>query len=333
MILIDALYINGGGAKVLLDYLISELEKTQKEIHYLIDERITGEIQPVKSTNILQYSKSSILSRINFYRRHRYNFSSVLCFGNLPPEIKPKAKVYTYFHQPLFLDIPENFSIRNKFFYSLKIQILHLLKNNTDLWWVQSDLIKELFTKKFHKTNVKILPFFPPLSGECRSEKEKHSYLYVSNAPPHKNHKILIEAFCTFFDERRVGKLILTVSKNYPEIEKIIQKKIAQKYPIENIGFVQRAELADIYGRAEYLIYPSLAESFGLGLVEAIENGCMVIGADLPYTHAVCKPSLTFNPLSVDSIVTALSLSLQNNQKPSENKIKNNISEIISLLH
>jgi len=333
MILIDALYVNGGGAKVLLDYLISELEKTDKVIYYLIDERITGEIKPVKSTNILQYYKSSIFSRINFYRKHRYDFSSVLCFANLPPEMKPNAMVYTYFHQPLFLDIPENFSIKNKLIYSIKVQILRLLKNNTDLWWVQSKLIKELFQSKYQQQNVRILPFYPPLSVACRSEKEKHSYLYVSNAPPHKNHKFLIEAFCTFYDQQKKGKLILTVSTDYPEIEKMIQKKIAQKYPIENIGFVKRAELAEVYSRAEYLIYPSLAESFGLGLVEAIENDCKVIGADLPYTHAVCEPTLTFDPLSVESIISALSLSLQTDLKPSKNKIRNNISEIISILN
>jgi hypothetical protein len=40
MILIDALYINNSGGKVLLDYLIEELEKTDKEVFYLLDERI-----------------------------------------------------------------------------------------------------------------------------------------------------------------------------------------------------------------------------------------------------------------------------------------------------
>jgi hypothetical protein len=67
--------------------------------------------------------------------------------------------------------------------------------------------------------------------------------------------------------------------------------------------------------------------------VEAIENGCKVIGADLPYTYAVCKPSLVFNPLEVDSITEALSLSLQKNTINSESKVKNEINTLISLLH
>jgi glycosyltransferase involved in cell wall biosynthesis len=75
-----------------------------------------------------------------------------------------------------------------------------------------------------------------------------------------------------------------------------------------------------------------LAESFGLGLVEAINCGCKVIGADLPYTYAVCKPSIVFNPLEVDSIVSALCLSLQDNIPPSQAIVKNQIQNIIEIL-
>jgi hypothetical protein len=69
-----------------------------------------------------------------------------------------------------------------------------------------------------------------------------------------------------------------------------------------------------------------------LGLVEAIENGCKVIGADLPYTYAVCEPSLSFNPLQTESIVEALSLSLQTT-KMSKSKVKNEISALINFLN
>src|SRR5690606_13519896 len=119
------------------------------------------------------------------------------------------------------------------------------------------------------------------------SVREKNTYLFVSNATDHKNHKNLIEAFCKFFDKQQVGKLILTVSDFYAETFALIGKKIDEGYPIENIGFVKRDELGEIYQNAEYLIYPSLAESFGLGLLEAVDQGCKVIGADLPYTYAV----------------------------------------------
>lgn len=332
MILIDALYINGGGGKVLLDFLIQELEKTDKDVFYLIDERITGEIQSIKETNKLLFYKAGILSRRKFYCEYKDLFTSVLCFGNLPPEIRLKAKVYTYFHQHLYLEIPHDFSVKSKIMYKLKTRILYALRKNTDYWLVQSKYVQDRLADKYKVSNIKILPFYPPLPVSSTGERQENSYVYISNGTKHKNHINLIEAFCRFYDIEKKGKLLLTVSKDYPEIYEKIEEKKNQNYPIENIGFVKRSDLAVIYQSAEFIIYPSLSESFGLGLVEAIENGCKVIAADLPYTFAVCEPSLIFHPLHIPSIVQALSLSLQKNNNPSENKVKSNISEIISLL-
>ena len=42
MILIDALFINDGGGKILLDYLIVQLKKSDLDIYFLLDDRIIG---------------------------------------------------------------------------------------------------------------------------------------------------------------------------------------------------------------------------------------------------------------------------------------------------
>lgn len=64
MILIDAIFVdNGGGTKILLDYLIAELEKTDKHIYYLLDERIKNNVQAIKPTIVLKFQKSVFLTR------------------------------------------------------------------------------------------------------------------------------------------------------------------------------------------------------------------------------------------------------------------------------
>lgn len=332
MILIDALYINGGGGKVLLEYLLSELENYDQEVMVLIDKRIEQDDFFSGLKFKVNFMEASLWNRRTFYRTNNIKFSAILCFGNLPPTQKINATVYTYFHQLLYLKVPNNFTLKKKFLYRLKVSVLKLLANNTDYWLVQSDLVKSQFQKKYRVDNVMVLPFYSKLEVTQESIRTKNTYLYVSNATLHKNHQNLIDAFCSFFDRKKCGKLILTVSPDYPEIFSHITQKVEQGYPIENIGFVERKKLAKFYGSAEYVIYPSLAESFGLGLIEAIDQGCKVIGADLPYTHAVCKPSLTFNPENVESIVDALSLSLQDHVKPSVNKTSNQIDKLISLL-
>jgi glycosyltransferase involved in cell wall biosynthesis len=112
----------------------------------------------------------------------------------------------------------------------------------------------------------------------------------------------------------------------------LIELKKNMGYPITNIGFVGRTELQKAYLSSEFLIFPSLAESFGLGLIEAIECGCKVIGADLPYTYEVCEPSIIFNPTDDESFFEAFESSMKEDIKISIPKIGNNINELINIL-
>ena len=335
MILIDALFINDGGGKILLDYLIVQLKKSDLDIYFLLDDRIIGKHPEVKPDKV-EYLKGSFVKRHSFYSKNKHRFSKVLCFGNLPPNIRLNAEVFTYFHQPMYLDIPKEFSFVDRLKFRFKIIILKHIAKNTDYWLVQSDFINKKIQSKlgFQSNSIKVLPFYPEFSSlELSIIREKNTYLYVSNATPHKNHQRLIDVFCQFYNKYQFGKLILTVNKDYPEVLELIESKIKKGYPIENIGFVDRLTLQKKYLSSEFLIFPSLTESFGLGLIEAIECGCKVIGADLPYMYEVCEPSLIFNPLDENSIFNALENALNSETiKPSLARIQNNINQIISLL-
>jgi glycosyltransferase involved in cell wall biosynthesis len=123
------------------------------------------------------------------------------------------------------------------------------------------------------------------------------------------------------------------VNVDYPEVLEIISDRVSKGYPIENIGYVDRLTLQLKYLSSKFLIFPSLTESFGLGLIEAIECGCMVIGADLPYTFEVCEPTLTFNPLDEQNFLSVFEQSLNVEKlKPSLARIQNDIKSIINLL-
>ncbi len=332
-VLIDALYINNGGGKILLDYLISSIEEEEIDVCYLLDDRVNGKIPNVKSSNVVVYMKARLFSRFIFYKKN--DFDIIFCFGNIPPYSQSKGRVYTYFHNPMYLEIPKEFSFVQQLIFSLKIFVINRTKNNTNYWLVQSPFIKNEFQRKFHvaKEKVKVLPFYHELNNELNNEKRvQNHYIYVSNGNPHKNHEKLIEAFCLFFDEFKVGKLTLTINEDYPKILLLIKNKIDLGYPIQNIGFVSRDVLTRHYNASRFLIFPSLAESFGLGLIEAIECGCDVIGADLSYTYEVCEPSIVFNPNDVTDIYLAFKKSMDTNIPKSKPLIKNNMNEILNIL-
>ena len=335
MLLVDAVFINNGGGLVLLRYLVEYFESKFNDVFYLFDNRTKIYFENIPNAR-KKFVSNSIVERHNFYFMNKSNFNSVFCFGNLPPTIRLKSKVLVYFHQPLFLEIPKGFSFKNKFIYTMKQNILNFIKNNADFWLVQSEYIKVEFSKKYlseKAENVIEFPFYPELNfSHYNVNRIKYSFLYVSNSSPHKNHYKLIESFCLAYDEIKKGSLTITVPISDVNLCSLIKEKINLGYPIINVGFIEREKLAEIYLSHEYLIFPSLAESFGLGLAEAIDGGCKIIAADLDYTYEVCEPSLVFNPYSVESMKNAIVTAVQNELSYAQKLIENDISKIMQLL-
>ena len=335
MLLLDSLYINNSGGKILLDYLVEILETHKIPTYYLFDERCKGDFPMVPNRRKV-FMKATLINRHSFYKRKKKKFSHVFCFGNLAPTIPLDVPVYTYFHQLLFLDTPESMSVRDKMKAKVKSMVLNALKSNTNVWFVQSEQVKTRLASKYKVdiNDVQLLPFYPPLDQHQQKvyERRKDGFVYISSGSLHKNHLNLIEAFCNFYDAEKKGILHFTIAPEFTALISLINQKIEEVYPLVNHGFVKRHDLVEIYQSNEYLIFPSLAESFGLGIVEAIENGCKVIGADLPYTYAVCKPSLVFDPLNIANMEMAFKQSQTEDIKPTEQLVFNQINQIVNLL-
>lgn len=334
-LLVDAIYINNGGGKVLLDYLIDNLEKTDLEIYYLLDRRIEGIPYQIKATNRIEYLDSAFSKRLMFYFQNRTRFEKIFILGNVPPPFKIRGKVFTYFHNTILLNIPKEFGIFTTIVFHAKLFVIKAFKKNTDVWLTQSEIVSTQLSNKIGKSiEVDMVPFYPTIVLEAGDVSRKNGrFLYVSNAQANKNHTRLIAAFCKAYDLTGKGELVLTVSNNFPEILSLINEACFKGYPIFNIGFVDRITLAKEYSESEFVIFPSLSESFGLGLIEGIEMGCKIIGADLEYTYAVCHPTDVFDPNDINSIceaiVRSLSLSVKAN---SVIKASNQVSKLIDIL-
>jgi glycosyltransferase involved in cell wall biosynthesis len=334
VLLIDALYINNSGGKVLLDYIIEEFNRSEIDVFFLFDSRIKGAHPGLKNNNF-EYLDASLLARHLYYKKNGSRYLKVLCFGNLPPSIKLSATVYTYFHQPLFIDIRKEIPLIQKFQLKLKTLILSMLVHNTDCWLVQSEFMKNSLMKKFRinpdLNTVKIVPFYPPIAQVEQHLERKKQLVFISNGESHKNHFRLLEAFTQFNDLYQGFELHLTVEKKYESLYNAISDLRVKGYPIVNHEYLGRELLGKLYRESEFLIYPSLAESFGLGILEALESGCKVIGADLPYMHAVCIPSLLFNPESVPDMIVSLKKIISGDLKPSKQIVNNEIEELVNI--
>jgi glycosyltransferase involved in cell wall biosynthesis len=333
MVLIDAIYINNGGGKILLDYLISQNNNTNIELHYLIDSRIENKHCKIINGTV-EYISSNWCTRKKYYLSNKNKFKKVFCFANLPPNIKLGIPVFTYFHQPLFLKIESNLPFISKIILWIKTKILTGVINNSSNWIVQSSLIQAKLSEKYKikKNNILIIPFYPSINKPVHNFQREQIFLYVSNGEPHKNHKRLLDAFVLFFNTKKHGELHLTIENKYVDLKNYISKLQEKGFPIINHGFLNHEELSILYAKSLFFIFPSLTESFGLGIIEALESGCIILGADRPYMHAICKPNITFNPESLEDMCNGMIKAINNEFQKSEQHVHNNIEDLITLL-
>lgn len=333
LVLIDALYINSSGGLRLLKYLVTELHKRKVDFFLLADIRCSGVFDEFPH---VEYMMASLCRRRKWYQRELSAYTSVLCFGNIPVPVEMDVPVYTYFHNINLLTLGETYSIKEEVISWLKREVFKHYKNNTDYWLVQtSNTAKELIINlKESPGRVKLMPFYELPDGLSSLKNKKHSddYVFVSDYTGAKGHEELLSAW-EILSQRGINRTLhLTVhERNTSFIEKVDAAR-EKGVQVINHGFISFEEVVELYRKSKAIIYPSHNESLGLGIVEGITAGCDVIGADLPYTHSICKPSLVFDPYSVESITDAVMEYENGGSKKSELTIFNHISELIELI-
>lgn len=305
-ILIDALHICMGGGFNLLDYLVDNLIEIGVNFVLLKDIRCPKLKSEEKIRNLI-VSSTDNKSRNKYYRTHRNDFCSVLCFGNIPPCIHLDVPVHTYLHNVSLLKIPSDYGICQKMKSFLKKIYIRHLSLNTDTWIVQTsntaNLVKDNLLKGEQK--IEIFPFFRiPNNMNHIAKSERTDYVFIGDYTSAKGHEYLVEAWEKLSKIGFNHTLHLTVSESH--FTKVINSAISHGVKICNHGKISFEEVVELYNKAKATIYPSLNESLGLGIVEALKAGCDVIGCNLPYMTSVCKPSISFQPYSSDSIVEAV---------------------------
>jgi glycosyltransferase involved in cell wall biosynthesis len=334
MILIDALFINKGGGAVLLQYLIETiLSYRQKDnFFFLLDPRFDKPDSLNKNYAVINNKMSD---RIKFYKEHKQNYTKVLCFANTPPPIRLKAQVYTYFHNQKLLEAPKQ-KFNPKFFrLHLKYLVVKLYNKNTDYYIVQTPhMVSELVGAGLKDAgHCLTIPFYDDRKYQAAhtpfSQRVKDEFVFISNPSPQKNYPTLFDAWEYLLTKGYSPKLHVTIDDTAPAVTKRMEELIAMGARITNHVYLDPREL---YFNCPYLIFPSVMESFGLPLIEAVDSGMKVLASDLPYVYDVIAPSLTFNPLEKVSIANAVIKSLETELPFPQLVTKNEIARLISLL-
>ncbi len=118
--------------------------------------------------------------------------------------------------------------------------------------------------------------------------------LYVGNAYPHKNLKLLIDAFVILRTKTNT-KLVLAGDDNYfyPRLQKYTDK-LGLNEDVVFFGNADDKQLINLYSNSICLIFPSLMEGFGLPNFEAIACSKLLVISEIPVFREIWKDELTF---------------------------------------
>ncbi|MEZ0306583.1 MAG: glycosyltransferase family 4 protein [Ramlibacter sp.] len=109
-------------------------------------------------------------------------------------------------------------------------------------------------------------------------------FAIVGTIEPRKNHVLLLAAFEQIWREGSPARL-LVAGRPHAECSALVERLKGhpeQGRRLLTLFDASDAELARAYEACRALVFPSLAEGFGLPLVEARTRGCPVIASDLP---------------------------------------------------
>jgi glycosyltransferase involved in cell wall biosynthesis len=202
---------------------------------------------------------------------------------------------------------------------------------NSDWFLVQSANMTAALRSELGAVQIAELPFFALPREALRGGPTRRwdQFAYVAEAHPHKNHATLIQAWRLLLARGLRPGLHLTVTSAYPRIQAEIAELRRAGADVTNHGF---ADPAPIYARCGYQVYPSLVESFGLGLLEAADAGCAVLAADRPYVRAVIEPHQVFDPLSAEAIAAQVERCSGQPAQASVDKVVDRLPDLLAWL-
>jgi glycosyltransferase involved in cell wall biosynthesis len=108
---------------------------------------------------------------------------------------------------------------------------------------------------------------------------EKKYVLSLCTIQPRKNLLMSVKAFISFINKNKIDDLVFALGGShweefYKEFSLILKNN---ENKIITLGYIEDNDLAALYSGAEFFIYTSLYEGFGLPVLEAMQCGCPVI--------------------------------------------------------
>ena len=168
--------------------------------------------------------------------------------------------------------------------------------------------VTDSFQSGTHTTDSSVFP---------QAQDRKPYFLFVGSRFGYKNFGTVLRAWAAVRQSGYDCQLVCVGGNDQLEaweMDFLINAKLIRDLMM--LGKLSEDELRDVYARAVAFVFPSLAEGFGLPLVEAMAAGCPVIASDIPVFREIADGSVDFfDPYSVDDLAAIMKRCLE---KPAE---------------
>lgn len=121
--------------------------------------------------------------------------------------------------------------------------------------------------------------------AEYKIPSDKKYIFSLCTLEPRKNLLRTVKTFLEFINKHDINDLIFVLGGAHwkeflPKLKKALNAKGGLKDKIRYIGYVKDKDLPSLYSAAEWFVYTSSYEGFGLPPLEAMACGCPVIASD-----------------------------------------------------
>jgi len=147
------------------------------------------------------------------------------------------------------------------------------------------------------------------LAGEVSSALDRPFVLYVGSRQRYKNFHRLLQAYQGWTANRDVDLVVVGGPKK--STDAATHDLATGKGTVRYLSFPGDETLCALYNRARFFVYPSLAEGFGIPLLESMASGCPVCVSDIPpFREVAGDAAIYFDPHSVDAMRVAFDRAL-----------------------
>lgn len=339
-ILLNAISIKEGGGAVIFIKIVNEMFKQTNQIHWVIviDEMMRNQINTNDQVTILTYPwiKKSPL--------HLLYWNEVV-LPNLIKELEIDC-VFSQTNTLPFrkLSCPTFLSILHAGYFSKEFALLQAqynssLRSKIGWWirkqWVYSSLKKadkiisptkalgdEIISKlKINKNKITVIwPGAGLADGSVFSKKNEYQQTwrigYITKYGVQKNFDVLFRAASRLKKHSVRFKLILTLNENHAPFRFV--RELINKYNIgdiiENQGESNEEKIRDLYLTLDLFVFPSLCESIGFTLIEAMYYGIPILAANINSNRELLgKNGVFFDPYNNQELFDKI-MSIMNNK-------------------